>query len=127
MPLPRFSPRQVATGVGLYVAAAVGGYLYLRSAKAPAPSPCGCGSRHGGAGTDVEGAGAAEGDNQATFDRLADQYDSLIAADETFMGLKLMVRRSLHSERTLCWAAAAARATDASTFACPPAVRSAAG
>lgn len=89
------SPRQVAMGVGLYVASAVGGYLYLRSAKAPAP--CACGGRHGSAAGEEqeqqEQQGSEGGGGGATFDRLADQYDSLIAADETFMGLKLMVSR----------------------------------
>lgn len=73
----------------------MGGYLYLRSSKAPAPAPgCGCGGRHersdaGAAGSrDEEGAA----DGQATFDRIADFYDSCINTDETFMGIKLMRR-----------------------------------
>ncbi|PSC68852.1 serine protease [Micractinium conductrix] len=87
----KLSGRSVVTGLGLYFAAAVSGYLYLRSAKAPAPSPCGCGGRHGEEEGE-EGGGGAPADGQATFDRLADFYDSSINIDETFMGLKLMRR-----------------------------------
>lgn len=68
----RLTPKQAMVGMGAYFVAAVGGYLYLRSAKAPAPTPgCGCGGRHapGDAG---EQEGAAH-DGQATFDRLADE------------------------------------------------------
>lgn len=71
---PHFSPRTIMTGVGVYFAAAVSGYLYLRSAKAPAPSPCGCGGRHGGEGEEGAASGEAA-DGQETFDRLADCYD----------------------------------------------------
>ena len=69
----RLTAKQVMTGMGAYFVAAVGGYLYLRSAKAPAPTPgCGCGGRHPreqGEG----GSEAGEQDGQATFDRLADE------------------------------------------------------
>ncbi|KAL4430826.1 hypothetical protein ABPG75_006082 [Micractinium tetrahymenae] len=90
------SGKTIIKGVGLYFAAAVSGYLYLRSSKAPAPTPgCGCGGRHdrsgsaeaGGSSTEEEGA-----DGQATFDRIADFYDSCINTDEVFMGIKLMRR-----------------------------------
>lgn len=89
----KVAPSAVAKGVGLYFAAAVGGYLYLRSTKAPAPSQCGCGSgapahRHGLDGDSIDAAASS----QETFDRIADRYDSLINVDETLMGLKLMRR-----------------------------------
>lgn len=83
-------------------------YLYLRTAKAPAPSPCGCG-RHHSEGADGEPAAGSSGgqaaDGRATFDRLADAYDSLISVDETFMGLKLM-RRWLMRHAEVCCAGA---------------------
>lgn len=71
------------------------GYLYLRSSKAPAPTPgCGCGGRHGSSGDGAAASSAEEAaaDGQATFDRIADLYDSCINTDETFMGIKLMRR-----------------------------------
>ncbi len=75
--------------------AAVGGYLYLRSSKAPAPTPgCGCSGRHGSSGDGAAASKAEEAaaDGQATFDRIADLYDSCVNTDETFMGIKLMRR-----------------------------------
>lgn len=75
--------------------AAVGGYLYLRSSKVPAPTPsCGCSGRHDSSNATAGSTGAEEGaaDGQATFDRIADFYDSCINTDETFMGIKLMRR-----------------------------------
>jgi hypothetical protein len=87
----RVAPSTIAKGVGVYFAAAVGGYLYLRSAKAPAPSPCGCGGKHGSQQGRADDP-AAEASEQETFDRLADYYDSCINLDETVMGIKLMRR-----------------------------------
>ena len=96
-------------------------YLYLRSAKVPAPSPCGCG-RHHGASEDEPAAGSSGGqaaDGRAAFDRLADAYDSLIAADETFMGLKLM-RRWLMRHAEVCGRAGWQERTHAqSACGCP--------
>lgn len=69
----KLSPRQVMTGVGVYFAAAVSGYLYLRSAKAPAPSPCGCGGRHGKQADGGEGGAQEAAEGSETFDRIADQ------------------------------------------------------
>ncbi|EFN59364.1 hypothetical protein CHLNCDRAFT_137827 [Chlorella variabilis] len=92
------SPRTIAKGVGVYFAAAVSGYLYLRSTKAPAPSPCGCGASRPAANAAGDGSGgwdeapASPAGGQQTFDRLADRYDSCINVDETFMGVKLMRR-----------------------------------
>lgn len=65
------SGKAVLKGVGLYVAAAVSGYLYIRSSKAPAPSPCGCGG--GKHAEDKEDGDIVDG--QETFDRIADCYD----------------------------------------------------
>lgn len=45
--------------------------------------------------------GGQAADGRATFDRLADAYDSLISVDETFMGLKLM-RRWLMRHAEVC-------------------------
>ena len=84
----------LSTHQSLTVMSARRSYLYLRTAKAPAPSPCGCGRHHGEGGGEEPAAGGSSqaADGRATFDRLADAYDSLIAVDETFMGLKLMRR-----------------------------------
>ncbi len=97
----KLSPKTVMTGVGVYFAAAVGGYLYLRSAKAPAPSPCGCGGKHGGGGEDEEQALAADG--KEAFDRIADRYDSCINVDETLMGIKLMRRWLMRQAEVWQW------------------------
>jgi hypothetical protein len=101
------TPATIAKGVGVYFAAAAGGYLYLRSSKAPAPSPCGCregrpdarrpdGPGDSPAADDESGAGGQE-----AFDRLADCYDRCINLDETVMGIKLM-RRWLMRQAEVC-------------------------
>lgn len=106
------SPRTIAKGVGVYFAAAVSGYLYLRSTKAPAPSPCGCGASRPAANAAGDGSGgwdeapASPAGGQQTFDRLADRYDSCINVDETFMGVKLM-RRWLMRRAEVCRACGA--------------------
>ena len=93
--MARLSPKTVMTGVGVYFAAATGGYLYLRSTKAPA-APCGCGGgRHVAAadgGASSSGQSGSEAGGKETFDRIADRYDSCINVDETLMGIKLMRR-----------------------------------
>ena len=91
--MARLSPKTVMTGVGVYFAAATGGYLYLRSTKAP-PAPCGCGGtgRHADGGAISSGSGQSEAGGLETFDRIADRYDSCINVDETVMGIKLMRR-----------------------------------
>jgi hypothetical protein len=95
--MARLSPKTVMTGVGVYFAAATGGYLYLRSTKAPA-APCGCGGgRHvaaadGGGTASSSGQSGSEAGGKETFDRIADRYDSCINVDETLMGVKLMRR-----------------------------------